>query len=107
MSDLKELVVRLDTLLVGKPEAAEQAARQQAHRLSDPVSFAVGGEYYLSDGGYSRIVFHELSGRLSLTSNSRDAVKAQWDVQEVQDAVVAIESIVRNAIGFDEDTLQP
>jgi hypothetical protein len=38
-----------------------------------------GEEFYLPDGGYSRIVVSGLTGEARLTSNSRAEVKAAWD----------------------------
>lgn len=35
--------------------------------------------WYLSDSGYSRVVWHEESGNLALTDNSRREVKANWE----------------------------
>ena len=43
-------------------------------------------EYYLSDGGFSRVVIsrrgYDDDGMLFLTSNSTDKVKSRWDDQE-------------------------
>lgn len=40
--------------------------------------------WYLSDGGYSRVVFDLGSGRLFLTSNSLQQVKDRWEVAQPQ-----------------------
>lgn len=41
-----------------------------------------GHEYYLPDGGYSRIIVSELTDRARLTDNSRPEVKAAWHLRE-------------------------
>jgi len=65
---------------VALTDRAFEAASQYHHYPDTPDKwFAQGGEWYLSDGGYSRVVYSEETGRLFLTSNSRDQVKARWD----------------------------
>ena len=49
-------------------------------RPSDwPVNF-LDQEIYLSDGGYSRVVFTTDTGRLGLTSNSTPRVHRRWEM---------------------------
>jgi len=50
------------------------------NRNASPASMTDGGDcaYYLSDGGYSRICVNIDTGRLFLTSNSRQEVKDLW-----------------------------
>jgi hypothetical protein len=71
---------------------AEQMMRSNAR---DTRRLVVGGAYYLSDGGYSRIVFFDGSRTVRLTWNSTDAVKARWaecpaEVQQVQAEVLKV-----------------
>lgn len=47
-----------------------------------------GREIYLSDGGYSRVVYNLDTGKLFLTSNSRDQVRAKWEAAAKERKVV-------------------
>lgn len=84
---MRDLVVELDTLIVGKPEAAAEQARQQAWKLVDPVGFACSSEatYYLSDAGLSRLVFND-EGEVRLSGVSTAKAKARWHDADVQEA---------------------
>jgi hypothetical protein len=82
---LAYLVKMLDCALTGKTwrEVGHSMRSQGIQRFID------GEEYYLSDGGYSRIVFGN-SGSVFLTSNSLDEARVAWKrspelVQDVQD----------------------
>lgn len=83
---LRDLFIRMDCILTGKPEQdAVHMARNQSHFFDDPSSFlSSSGEYYLSDGGYSRLIFSEVSEEFRLTSNSRNAVKQVWQTRVVK-----------------------
>lgn len=52
--------------------------------------------WYLSDAGYSRVFFSTERGRLSLTYNSTERVKARWNQAEPQRRQV--EEVVRNEL---------
>lgn len=84
---LRDLLVRMDCILTGRPEKdAMHMARNQAHFFDDPTTFLSSSrEYYLSDGGYSRLIFDELAEGFRLTSNSRDPVKQVWQAGTVKD----------------------
>ena len=71
---LKDMVLFLDSALTGKNWHTVNHTWNVYNR--SPDWFINRGEYYLSDGGYSRIIFGRTG--LFLTSNSRDEVKAAW-----------------------------
>jgi len=102
LNDLRELVIQLDCLLTGKPRRdAEQTARHQAHLFTDAVTFILdvqSNSYYLSDGGYSRLVCNEDQGIYGVSFVSTDAVKARWNEPEVQIIVTAANVILLTAI---------
>lgn len=82
---LRLALINLDAALTGNTD------RRTHHTASDSNvnSFVEGHEYYLSDGGYSRVIMNDLSMKLRLTSNSRNEVKQTWSkheqlVQEVE-----------------------
>jgi len=91
-SEFADLIIRLDMLLTGKTrEQAEHTARTSSRDLADPLSFIMDGdsEYYLSDGGYSRLVVTE-EGKTWVTSNSLQRVKDAWGTPEAQALASAI-----------------
>lgn len=68
----------LDTLLTGK-DSREGRGDWDSIGV-DSEEFSMGGrEFYLSDGGYSRVCFGYADKTLFLTSNSRDEVEARWE----------------------------
>ena len=96
---LAELLPQLDHLLTGRPmtEVAHTARHQPA--LFDPLELLLSSDgYYLSDGGYSRVlVQHERIpyGTLALSGVSRAAVKARWHDAAVQHVVQQINAILQ------------
>lgn len=79
---LQRLMLALDTVVTGVP--AERAIGQYHHYpkdLEDWYTKTAGGnpEWYLSDGGYSRVVWSEERKRLFLTDNSTSTAKANWE----------------------------
>ncbi len=97
MTDLREFVIRLDSLLTGKGDDARRNAAQQHYFFTDVPTFVerlMTGSYYLSDGGYSRLVGDDERGIVGLASVSRDQVKARWDDLEVQSLVSEVNSIL-------------
>jgi hypothetical protein len=96
---LAEAVIVLDMALTGRREAdARQAARSQARLLADPIGFAISSDgYYLSDGGYSRLLADE-EGNLRLSGVSRDAVKGRWRDPDVREIAGRVEDSLRAAI---------
>jgi hypothetical protein len=82
-SPLQEMMLRLDMALTGNDDrkvrgqlhhypATLEKWITQDHGCSNPV-------WYLSDGGYSRVVWSLDTKKLFLTYNSRAAVVARWD----------------------------
>jgi len=78
---LNEALVRLDLALTGK--CAHNAMARTVNL--DQALFEI---IYLSDGGYSRVFFSDVTGLLNLTSNSRQEVKNQWDIVRSEREVV-------------------
>jgi len=97
---LIDLIVQMDAQLTGRPEEAARNAMQQWKRLADAVEFVeTGEEYYLADGGFSRVVFRrtfegDLDGQVRgrLTDNSRPLMKQAWQLPGVQALVRRIEA---------------
>jgi len=75
LTKFQERLAYLDAALTGKPWAdVLHTARSQNVEPLD----VLGREYYLSDGGYSRVVISDETLRLFLTSNSLDRPRANW-----------------------------
>jgi 8-oxo-dGTP pyrophosphatase MutT (NUDIX family) len=98
----KRAMFDLDVALTDR---AFQAASQY-HHYPDSVEKwyeQPGGNpiWYLSDSGYSRVVYSEETGKLFLTSNSRDQVKARWEaaLPERERAEAIIQDSVRKTLG--------
>jgi len=84
MEALLSAIDALDRALTGKAHPNMRSDFSEPEDLIDT-------EIYLSDGGYSRVVFSMDTGRLFLTSNSRDEVREAWDGAKVErDAVAAL-----------------
>lgn len=71
MSNLKEQLIFLDCALTGKTQA-------DAIHMSKNQDITRDRLYYLSDGGYSRIVFNDDTCKIFLASESTDKVKTAW-----------------------------
>ncbi len=109
MASLQSLLIQLDAVLTGKPPSVVQhMSENQKTLVSDPVYFATQGDsYYLSDGGYSCVVwvYHENNehGHLALSNVSRDEVRKRWRSDpEAQKIVADINRVVVDAI-IDEE----
>jgi len=81
LSPLQKLMLDLDTVLTGN--APTEVVRQY-HHYPDTLEKWMeepGGNpiWYLSDSGYSRVVWNDDRGDVFLTSNSTSKVKANWD----------------------------
>ena len=89
---LKNALMELDRVLTGKTlreveHTAITSSRQFMNADNDsgvPDWLMSNEEYYLSDGGYSRVVWHFdwttiWRGHLTLTSNSRREVVQAWE----------------------------
>jgi hypothetical protein len=84
---LGSLLQTLDYLLTGKSETGSTVQ----HLLDDM--------YYLSDGGYSRIVYHQDFGTLALTTNSLPQVVERWNQNYSLTIRVAIEQLLKQMEG--------
>lgn len=95
-------LVSLDMHLTGKDRQTCLHARRNSG-IRQPADFLFGPAdraYYLSDGGYSRLVWRgELEGYLDLTSHSRDEVKAKFAEHRARPLVAAVEAHVHVAVG--------
>ncbi len=93
-------VAVLDAALTGNRwREVEQMARQQARLLEDPTHFAAMSDaYYLSDGGYSRLiwVWQEEPERLGLSGVSRQEVKDAWP--RCKGLIADVEDEIREAV---------
>lgn len=79
---LQRVMLALDSAVTGVP--AQQAIGQYHHypkSVEDWYAKTQGGnpEWYLSDGGYSRVVWSEERKELFLTSNSTSKAKGNWE----------------------------
>lgn len=100
---LRTAILALDRLLTGKTDAeVEHNARNQTGYFADPLD-CLSREYYLSDGGYSRIVIND-EAKVRLTSNSLDRVKERWTSKDAQKLVSEIERIFAELIAAAESS---
>jgi hypothetical protein len=81
LNQFQKLLLDLDVAVTGVPP---ERAVSQYHHLPDSLLKWIeqpGGNplMYLSDGGYSRIVWSTDTGNLWLTSNSSSTAKANWE----------------------------
>jgi hypothetical protein len=91
---LADLLPELDHLLTGNPLAQSRQMARQQQRLLDPLELLTDNDaYYLSDGGYSRVLVNADS-RLALSGVSRTAVKQRWNDAAVQHIVRQIDLIL-------------
>jgi len=95
-SPLQLNLILLDAALTDKPwnEVAHRAYQKQwtTEKWIDDI-------YYLSDGGYSRIVLDEETGKIFLASESLNRPKDLWPL--MQKIVREIEQIIqRDLINF-------
>jgi hypothetical protein len=96
---LLPLVARLDSLLTGRPETETLVTANRQQHLLDPEAFlTMSDAYYLSDGGYSRILADDETGRLRLSGVSRREVAEMWDTVAVRDARARVEAILRDRL---------
>jgi hypothetical protein len=98
MNEFQQAMGDLDAALTEKDF---KEATCQFHHMPQTVEQFVeqpGGNpcWYLSDGGYSRVVFSMDSGKLFLTSNSTSRVKARWEACQAQRE--AAEDAIREGI---------
>jgi hypothetical protein len=89
MSTVAELMIRLDMALTGK-------SRHEAEHTAKGQELSPWGEriYYLSDGGYSRIVVTE-DYVLFVASESLNRVRTAWQRPDVQSIVAEISAVFK------------
>lgn len=94
MNEFLNAMAELDMALTGKDREASTA--QFHHMPQTPEDWFAKGDltWYLSDAGYSRVAFGSERGRLFLTSNSTQRVKARWEAAAPQRQ--RVEEIMRN-----------
>ena len=98
LNDFQWQMLNLDCALTGKSPA--EVAQQMHHRYASALLWLESGqrEWYLSDGGYSR-VFYDWDGNLGLDSVSTDKAKGNWpSVAELRaDIEVLLKAELANA----------
>lgn len=103
---IRAAMIALDRALTGRPEQdATQTANNQSAFFDDPAHFLESGGYYLSDGGYSRVVFDPVSFVFRLSSVSRDEVKRRWSEDPIVKAAAgaATAAVVEALKALDPD----
>lgn len=80
MTEFQKAMAVLDMSLTGKVWTTIVQTARNANIDPERLLFGPEHAYYLSDGGYSRIMARcDDTGRIMLSSNSRNEVKARWD----------------------------
>ena len=92
---IKALCVQLDCHLTSR---RDPFMRQAYANTVDPANFAEGEEWYLGDGGYSRMIMRR-DGTLALTSNSIQRTRAKWNDPEALRLRKAIEEGMKELYG--------
>lgn len=88
LENLTSFLVALDQLLTGH---TEKEARAMVNQLDEPEKYLSGAEYYLSDGGYSRLYISVASDEINLgTLNRLDKVKKNWQTLPVRTLVIGL-----------------
>jgi hypothetical protein len=101
--DIKALGVQLDCYLTSR---RDPFMRQAYANTVDPVDFANGSEWYLGDGGYSRMIMRR-NGTLALTDNSIPRTRAKWDDPEARKLRKSIEEGMKELYGSEFETNPP
>jgi hypothetical protein len=94
---LRSALIELDRRLTFNAFPEKMALDQQ----TTICNFILGGLYYLSDGGYSRVFWGiplDESGVLCLATESSDLAKFRWTLPDVVSARCDVEWIVRMLI---------
>lgn len=76
LTPLQTVMACLDGFLTGKD--ARKCSHTASQQPATVEAWALRPEWYLSDGGYSRIWLGE-DGHIFVTSNSTDLVKKNWE----------------------------
>jgi len=80
----KNYLISLDQLLTGRPRLE---CVRTSDQFTDLYQFMGGYEYYLSNGGYSRIFLDIYSNQIFLSVHSLDYSKNRWKSEQVQDLI--------------------
>jgi len=95
LTNLKQLLDDLDVCLTNK---------KRSHSDTEYEDFLRGNEFYLSDGGYSRVVRYIETGELFLTQNSLQKAKDQWDTPEAmnlrEEIIIVIPGAIKIVYGY-------
>ncbi len=90
-------VQMLDAALTGKYAQDVAHTWRDNAPLHEPVNWYLHHDaYYLSDGGYSRLLWNPHHSSLFLTSNSRPEVKRRW--ADCKELVTDVEAEIINAM---------
>jgi hypothetical protein len=87
------MMQQLDMALTEKDERQTWNAIHNQHAKTAEQWLEDGGEWYLSDGGLSRVCWSEEDLHLFCTSNSTDKVKQNWS--RCREQITAIENELR------------
>ena len=90
---LRRYMIALDQLLTGK---SEKECARMSNQVEDLEKYLSGSEYYLSDGGYSRVYLSILEDQVFVTSNSLDKVKDNWKTSAVQNLIEGLMILIRH-----------
>lgn len=91
----KRLLKRIDYSLTGK-------SPQGMKTYPSLIDFIEGDIFYLSDGGYSRIMFDYENKKIFLTSESREEVKKNFDLPKTQGLIGQTEILIEKYIQENE-----
>jgi len=89
--EFEKLMYELDFMLTDKRPEGWHPERSIMRFLDEK-------EWYLSDGGYSRISYSWNQHSIFLTSNSLDKPKERWTTVEAQEKIMQINEIINQAI---------
>ena len=89
---LRRYLIALDQLLTGN---SEKECSRMSNQVEDLEKYLSGSEYYLSDGGYSRVYLSILEELVYVTSNSLDKVKTNWESSAVQNLIKGLMIFIR------------
>jgi hypothetical protein len=97
LNDFQWKMFNLDAALTGHAHRLDDVLNMVRNQPSTAAKWIDrGGEWYLSDGGYSRICFSEVNDfRLFVTSNSTDKVKSAFS--RCSELVSDVENALRRA----------
>ena len=89
---LQKYLRALDQMLTGN---SEQEALRMSNQVESLEKYLGGSQYYLSDGGYSRVYISLLEDVVFVTSNSLERVKSAWETPAVQNLIKGLMVFMR------------